>query len=303
MSKFRILTISAYTLLAMGACTSNSDSPVPSPTPAEKLPLSISTSLASRVTDDNFELGDNIGLFMVYRNEDGSASSLKLKGNYLDNCPYTYRGYWVANSTNYWKDNTTHADFYAYYPYTPTLTSVEAMPWSVNTDQSQLANYKAGDLLIGKTLDVTPTGNNVKIETKHAMSQILITLAAGNGFTNASLAAADAKVKVNHVKTQATADISTGIITATGKEADIIPLHEDNLYKALIIPQDISEGNLITVNVDGRDFNLPKASNFHAFETGKRYTFTVTLSKTSNGVNVSITKWKDDGIDYGGTAE
>lgn len=38
-------------------------------------------------------------------------------------------------------------------------------------------------------------------------------------------------------------------------------------------------------------------------EAGKKHKFTVTLSKTSNGVNVNITKWEDDGIDYGGTAE
>ena len=29
---------------------------------------------------------------------------------------------------------------------------------------------------------------------------------------------------------------------------------EGNSYKALIIPQAVGEGNLITVNVDGRDF-------------------------------------------------
>ena len=29
----------------------------------------------------------------------------------------------------------------------------------------------------------------------------------------------------------------------------------------------------------------------------------ISLSKTSNGVNVNITKWEDDGNDYGGTAE
>ena len=303
MSNFKILTISACALLALGACSSNSDSPIPSPTPSEKLPLNISTSLASRATDDNFETGDNIGLFVVNHNEDGSAASLKSTGNYIDNSPYTYQGTWVAQVSNYWKDNTTHADFYAYYPYIPTLTHVEAMPWSVNTDQSQLANYKAGDLLIGKTLDVKPTEAAVKIEVRHTMSQVIIALAAGNGFTNTSLAAADIHVKINNVKTQATANIATGNITATGQESDIVPMAEDHLYKALIIPQTINEGNLITVNVDGRDFHLTKAANFHAFEAGKRYKFTITLSKTSNGVNVSITKWQDDGIDYGGTAE
>ena len=88
------------------------------------------------------------------------------------------------------------------------------------------------------------------------------------------------------------------------RSTDLIPLKEEgNSYKALIIPQAVGEGNLITVNVDGRDFNLPKSSKFSAFEAGRMHKFTVTLSKTSNGVNVNISKWEDDGIDYGGTAE
>ena len=39
------------------------------------------------------------------------------------------------------------------------------------------------------------------------------------------------------------------------------------------------------------------------YEGGKRYNCTVTLSKTSEGVNVTIGDWDDDGTDYGGTAE
>ena len=64
----------------------------------------------------------------------------------------------------------------------------------------------------------------------------------------------------------------------------------------------VAEGKQI-VNVDGKDYQLKKADNFTVFEAGKKHQFTVTLSKTSNGVNVNITKWEDDGIDYGGTAE
>ncbi len=111
-------------------------------------------------------------------------------------------------------------------------------------------------------------------------------------------------MKVNRLKIQSTANLATGEVTAKGNDADITPLKgEGNSYKAIIVPQAVGEGNLITVNVDGRDFNLAKADNFTAFAAGKKYKFTVTLSKTSNGVNVNITKWEDDGIDYGGTAE
>ena len=38
-------------------------------------------------------------------------------------------------------------------------------------------------------------------------------------------------------------------------------------------------------------------------KSGHRYTIPVTVSKTSNGINVGIDGWIDDGLDYGGVAE
>ena len=286
---------------------SSSDSVIetePPPTPTEKLPINISSSVSSSAIDLAFEVGDSIGLYVVNHNADGSVAALQVSGNYVDNMQYTYNSTWTPATQTYWIDNSTHADFYLYYPYTSTITSIDAMPYSLKANQSQLSDYKAGDLMIGKTIDVAPTQSSVKIEAKHVMSQMTINLVAGNGFTDATLAAAKISVKVNRLKTKATANIATGAVTAIGDDTDIIPYKvANNSYKAIVVPQLVGEGNLITITVDGRDFNLPKTSNFTGFEAGKKHNFNVTLSKTSNGVNVNISKWEDDGNDYGGTAE
>lgn len=176
------------------------------------------------------------------------------------------------------------------------------MPLQVKADQSDLADYKSSDMLIGKTLNVAPTDQAVKIEAKHMMSQAIITLKAGNGFTDASLASSLVNVRINGLKSTALVNLATGVVTATGNDTDIIPLKEDCIYKAIIVPQDVKEGNFITINVDGSNYYLRRNSKFHAFEKGKKYNFTVTLSKTSSGINVNISQWEDDGIDYGGTA-
>ena len=304
MTKFKYITLSLCTLITIGACSSEGGNDTPTPSPSEKMGILISITMNSRATDEVFEEGDKIGLFVVNHNIDGSGAALKANGNYIDNCQLTYRNNsWTSATQLYWKDESTPADFYVYYPYTATISDVEAMTYQVNTNQSSLSDYKSGDLLIGKTTDVKPTPNAVNINNKHIMSQMVITLRAGNGFTEASLASADVHVKINQLKTQATVHLSNGEVTPTGDAEDITPLKDGTQYKALVVPQIVRDVNLITVNVDGRDFNLAKASNFHAFETGKRYNFTVTLNKTSNGVNVGITQWEEDGIDYGGTAE
>lgn len=299
---FLIGILSTY---LFACCSSDSvNETVPPTPPTEKLPINISTSVSSRATDLAFEVGDKIGLYVVNHKADGSAAALQVSGNHVDNMQYTYNSTWTPATQTYWIDNSTHADFYLYYPYTSSITSIDAMPYSLKANQSQLSDYKAGDLMIGKTIDVAPTQLSVKIEAKHVMSQMTINLVAGNGFTDATLAAAKISVKVNKLKTKATANLATGAVTAIGDEADIIPYKvANNSYKAIVVPQLVGEGNLITINVDGRDFNLPKTSNFAGFEAGKKHNFNVTLSKTSNGVNVNITKWEDDGNDYGGTAE
>lgn len=301
------LIIIISVLFSLTACTGGgSDDPNPTPQPplAEKRPIHISPTLQSRATESNFEIGDYIGLYIVNHPSNGSVAKLQTSGNHVDNMKFTYNGTWTAASPIYWKDNVTHADFYLYYPYTTSIGDVNAIPWSVNAAQSTSEKYKAGDLLIGKTTDVTPTESDVGIAARHMMSQMVISLQPGNGFTNESLNKSKISVKINQLKIQAIANLATGEISAKGDAADLTPLKEEgNNYKALIIPQAVGEGILITVNVDGRDYNLQKASNFTAFEAGKKHKFTVTLSKTSNGVNVNITKWEDDGIDYGGTAE
>ena len=71
-------------------------------------------------------------------------------------------------------------------------------------------------------------------------------------------------------------------------------------FRALVVPQVVEECALVDVEIDGRTYTL---TNGMAFEANKRYTCTVTVKKTSEGVNVDIGNWEEDDIDYGGVAE
>lgn len=298
-----LLLYAGVALIATSCSKSSGDSPEPPdpPTPPvkEKIEIKISpTMAASRATDYGFETNDRIGLFVVNYNGP-TPGTLKATGNHVDNMRFTYNGSWTPDNPIFWNDETTHADFYMYYPYAD-VKSVDAYPFAVRADQSTEAAYKASDLLAGKTTDVAPTASAIVISANHVMSRIVILLEAGNGFTRESLAAAQVSVKINGVKCNSTVNLATGVATPTGDAVSVIPLKADNAYKALIVPQTVAEGNLITVNVDGRDFNLKKG---FTFDGGKNHKFTVSLSKTSNGINVNINPWGDDGNDNGGTAE
>lgn len=301
MKRISIFAAIVSSVMLFAACSHDSDGPEPAPSKPDpkKLEIKISPSVvATRATDYGFEVGDRIGLYVV--NYSGSTpGTLANTGNHVNNMRFTYNGSCTPDTPTYWADNKTHADFYLYYPYT-SIQSVSAQPFAVKSDQSTEAAYKSSDLMIGKATDVAPTEEATIIRASHAMSRIMIYLEAGNGFTKESLAAASVSVKINGVKCNSTVNLATGVATPSGEPSSVKPLLADNSYKALLVPQTVGEGNLISVTVDGREYNLRKA---FTFEAAKSHKFTVTLSKTSNGVNVTINPWGDDGTDNGGTAE
>ena len=221
--------------------------------PAVQIPINISATI-TRATEEAFESGDRIGLFVVNRNADGSAAMLKPLGNHLDNMPYTYTTTWNAEKTVYWKDAQTHADFYMYYPYTQTVASVSAMPFGVSADQSSLGAYKSSDLIVGSTLDAAPSASPVNIAVRHLMSQVEIVLKAGAGYSESSLADADVSVKMNNLATSATVDLATSAtvdlatstISANGSVRSLTPYKDGAVYRAFVVPQTATGNNLIT---------------------------------------------------------
>lgn len=303
------------------ACSSGAENGVddePTPPQPEKptvrIPIDISTSI-TRVTETAFENGDAIGLYVVNRNDDGSHNALKPSGNYVDNMRYTYSYntwtpdetvYWTPDETVYWKDNKTRADFYLYYPYQAAHVNENPMVFKVEADQSNVNSYKNSDVMVGSTMNVAPRQTAVHIALKQVMSRVAIVLKPGEGFTDASLAASDVKVTLNVPAVSANIDLATGkvepIMNHDGESLTMTPMtpyKDGNVYRAIVVPQQVAQTNLIKVNVDGRDFLFSKAFNF---ESGKSYTFNVTLAKKSSGLNATITGWDSDGVDYGGTA-
>ncbi|MDE5975405.1 MAG: fimbrillin family protein [Muribaculaceae bacterium] len=302
MKKTICLTCLWSCMAALSSCGSDNSSPAPEPEPDKpaKMQIKINASTsASRVSDNSFDNGDHVGLFVV-NYAANNQGSLSLAGNHADNVAFRFNGAWTSDAPIYWKDETTHADFYLYYPYSPSLNSVSAIPFEVKADQSSEQDYKASELLAGKALDIAPTQNAVNITARHLMSRIEIILEAGDGFKADDLTADKVAVKVNDVMTAATLDLAACATTAVGEKRSVVPRFDNRIYRALLPPQTVAETNLITVTTGGRDFNLRRAFTFSG---GTVHKFTIRLSKTSNGVNVNISPWENDGTDNGGVAE
>ncbi len=269
--------------------------PVP---PAQKqIPINISASPWTKATDSAFENGDKVGLYVV--NYSGnSAGTLQNTNNHANNVSFIYDGAWTPDEAIYWKDDKTKADFYCYYPYAISVSDVNSYPFAVKADQSSQTGYKASEFLWGKTAGVSPTENPVDILTTHTMSNLLVYLEAGSGYNETDLS--EAEVVICNVKNNATVNLTNGIATATGNITSIKPFKEDNHYRAMIVPQSIDNQELVKVTIGDKTYTLTQTINFTA---NKQHSCTITVNKTSNGINIGIGNWETDDIDHGGSVE
>ena len=265
------------------------------PIETEKIPIRIASTL-TRATDSAYEEGDAVGLYVTLR-EGTAAPALKNSGNHADNVSFTLGGgSWAAETPLYWQDDKTHADFYCYYPFQRSVADVRAVPVSVKTDQRG-SGYKDSEWLWGTTADVAPTSAPVSILTRHVLSNLLVVLKPGKGYSEASLAADVTRITLHSLKVRGTLDLSTGQVTPAGEAADIIPAEEAGFFRAMVIPQALDDATLLSVEVGGYTYSMKQTITFVA---NKQHTCTVTVNKTSEGLNIGISDWETDGNDYGG---
>ena len=136
-----IKKLMAYLILpiAITSCSSVGNDTEEEPvTPPTKKEIKISTNVSgiTRATDTGFDTNDKCGLYVVNHGIDNSSNALKATGNHVNNMRFIYSGTWTPDTPIYWMDNTTHADFYLYFPYQSGISDVNAMSFSVKTDQS-----------------------------------------------------------------------------------------------------------------------------------------------------------------------
>lgn len=265
----------------------------------ELIPINLSTDI-SKATDSGFEYGDKVGIYTVnYTN--GSPDILRSSGNHLDNVMFEFNGTtWKSSEQTYWKDSETHADFYCYYPYISGISDISALPFSVRKDQSSTAGYKASELLWGKAENQTPSPDPVNIMTKHMMSNLLIYIQPGTGYTEQDLDSEEVTVTVMGVMTKARLDISTGTVTPDGEEDEIIPLKEDNRWRAMLVPQTVTDKELIKVTVGDKSYILKTSLTL---KSNKQHKCTLTVERYGEGINIGIGEWETDESDFGGTLE
>lgn len=262
----------------------------------------------TRMTGSSFQDNDQIGVFAVADvNNDGTNS---INNSYAYNVKNIYDGFeWeVAPGESLpWYKGTTKVSLYAYYPYQNITdrNEINALPFTVNTDQSQLTDFGSSDFLWAKTQPMSPTKNKVGLSFTHSLSKIRVNLKARNGLLPEALE--ESIVHIINTCNQATIDLSTGVATVvnnTNKNSiKTIQLSTpdsgyDATFEAIVIPQNIDQNaDLLSIQSSptATPTNLQIQSSV-TLEPQKQYTLNYYIDKTGISViSEEIQEWNSGG--------
>lgn len=249
----------------------------------------LAVSKVPAVTPITLVKGSNVGLYISY---DG----LKTSENYVDNACLIFDGSgWNTDTKLKWKDQTSYAEFYVYYPYIENVKDARALNFSVKEDQSTADAFAASDFLYGRA-GACPDDGMPKPSLRHMFSNIVVNVEAGDGFTDDELKQGDLSVRIKDVCTQAKINLENGEVRPEGTPKTIKACETEPLsFCAVVVPQRVGKLSVVWNNIEyvvtiDRDCG-----------SGKVNTLTATLKKTSGGINISIGGWEDSGEDFGGT--
>ena len=234
----------------------------------------------TKVTNTEFESGDEIGLFVVE-----APAPLQVSGNYINNLQATFNGTnWTGSSSLRWPSNTSTCDLYGYYPHMD-VTSIVANPFCVSKDQS--AGIGASDFIWGKVFAQDYTTDPIPLEFQHKLSKITLNLVKGSTYEGDY--PTDAVFYIHGTVPDATIDFTTGSVTKDlYGSAQTITCHKvsDSQYEAIIIPQRIATRTpLFEMVSHGVSYLVEGTFNF---KPGINYAFDVTLNASTESIRIEI---------------
>lgn len=213
-------------------------------------------------------------------------------GNY-DNITYNNIK-WTAGSTGTsWTPTSnillsaTAGNVYAYYPYSSSVTSMEAVPVNASSQTDYMYATPATGIYDGnKTAQLT---------MKHALSAVRLSVKKGNytGTCNVT----SVSVKGNAVATSATLNAKTGNLSNITRGNTAISLSRNFTASStaqnvdiIVVPSGTSSQLTFTIHIDGKDYTATTTAL--SLSQGNIYSYTLTINASSLSISgVTIDGW------------
>lgn len=251
-----------------------------------------SSIIKSRATDNNWEVGDEIGVYM--QNADAATSYLNTNVKYT-NSEETIDGFTSDTPITYPGGDVTLVNFMAVYPYNENVTDG-------NYSFTLGDNLSDNDIMYALSPLVEAGTENVDLTFKHKLSKIVLNIKDENGSP-----VSGATVSIDKQCLEGVLNVSDGTVTA--KEAaeynsSLQFINKTNgQYEAIVLPDEAREGRIILVKTsDNKIYRCP-IDNI-SFDSSKRYTFPVFLYSKDPSVEQpelvpDIDDWTDEQVSQG----
>lgn len=131
---------------------------------------------------------------------------------------------------------------------------------------------------------MAPTDKVIRLPLRHQMSNALITLKMGEGFTEDEWNGLEKSVLVQNTTRRAQIDLATGKVTPMGEAetTGTLPFCRDGEFRAIVVPQTVKAGKeLFDITVGKTPYIFKKEVDF-SYTPGKMHRFTITVNKKSD---------------------
>ena len=260
----------------------------------------LAPELSTRANAGTFESKDRVGVYVTDYADANTPTPLQISGNRANNIALDFDGQnWTPEKAVYWGDGK--ADIYSYYPYSNSITDVNAQPWSVATDQSvesdgeTMSAYEASDILWAKAGGIRRADGAVSLQMKHIMSKLTVCIVAGESYVGSL--PDDANVLIHSTVADAKIDLEKGAVVKDAYSgAKSIKMRRLGLktvngvnavvFEAIVVPQMLETSvPLLEINSKSVSYLLEDTFNFRP---GVAYTYTATLNTSVNAIKVDI---------------
>ncbi len=290
MKKANILATAALATL-LAACSNDSDV-LNTPDYADT-PIGLNVNVGPMATRAGYEQGAlTEGSFGLYLTTEGTNSDERYN---CTNREVRYDNGWtIQGGQLLWKSNDATVTYYAYLPYTGTVSDAANYAFAVQTDQNSDSNVKASDFLCTGTQTAT-AGTALDINFQHALSKLNVTLTKGSELEEGLIFTS---VRLSNCATATTVNLTdgtTGNTTNSGQTITLYAATPNEQYECILVPQTFAQSLKVEITDNNGKVYTFTSNKDLTFASGKQYTLNLTVGrdKVTTGT-ISADPWGEE---------
>ena len=235
----------------------------------------IRESVGTRMANNNFAEGDEVGLFAL------AGTTTMQEERYVDNLHFirSSNGEFESNESVYYPDDGVTLNLISYYPYQKSGVGIgeSTMQVAVSTTQNIPDDYSHSDFLIASKEEVLASKEAVALTYNHQFFRLKIVLIPGEGENLEDMLSVKPTLSVSGFYTKTSYDFQKKTFSGYSEEKDIIPAGEWEIKDGrligkefILIPQEATPGyQYITLEAAGKLYISPLPSTLQ-LKSGKQ---------------------------------